>query len=536
MKSKILMFPITFLLLAALTACSPATATTVAAAQVQTNAPAVSVPALESPSLESLQQAYEKVYQAVLPSVVNIMVTQKASATVTANPANPFGAPDQNAPQGQPSVLGSGFVWDSAGHIVTNNHVVDGAETIMVTFADGTSKTATLVGADLASDLAVIKVEPTTKLIPVQLTDSTLVKIGQIAIAIGQPFGLQGTMTVGIISGLGRSLPVDSTTDGGGSYTIPDVIQTDAPINPGNSGGVLVDISGKLIGVTTAIESPVRGNTGIGYVVPSIIVQKVVPALISKGSYQHAWLGITGRSMTSELAKAMNLNPDQRGALVIKVQPSGPAEKAGILGSNNEATISGTTTEIGGDIITKVEGQPINEFEDLAAYLARFGEVGKTIQVTVLRDGKEIPLSATLQTRPATPTAAPIAAPTAAPGKIIGKSWLGIVGQTMTSEIATAMSLSNNATQGVLVVSVTKDSPADKAGLKGGSTPLTLSGQEIMIGGDIITKLDNIAITTFGQLRSMLTAGEPGTKIKLAIIRGNKTQTVEVTLEAVPNS
>jgi serine protease Do len=534
MKNKILMFPITFLLLAALTACSAATATTAPAAQVQTNAPAVSVPALESPSLESLQQAYEKVYQAVLPSVVNITVTQKGQTTVTTNPANPFDAPDQNAPEGQPSALGSGFVWDTSGNIVTNNHVVEGAETIMVTFSDGTSKTATLVGADLASDLAVIKVEPTTKLIPVQLTDSTQVKIGQIAIAIGQPFGLQGTMTVGIISGLGRSLPVDSTIDGGGSYTIPDVIQTDAPINPGNSGGVLVDISGKLIGVTTAIESPVRGNAGIGYVVPSVIVQKVVPALISKGSYQHAWLGITGRSMSVELAKAMNLNPDQRGALVIKVTADGPAQKAGILGSNNEATIYGTTTEIGGDIITKVEGQPINEFEDLAAYLARFGEVGKTILVTVLRDGKEMQLSATLQARPATPTATPV--PTAAPGKISGKSWLGITGITLNSEIATAMSLTKDTTQGVLVVEVSKDSPADKAGLIGGSTPLTLNGEQIMIGGDIITKLDNIAITTMGQLRSMLTAGEPGTKIKLEIIRNNKTQIVEVTLEAVPNS
>jgi serine protease Do len=509
MKNKILMFPITFLLLAALTACTAAATTSAPAAQVQTNAPAVSVPALESPSLESLQQAYEKVYQAVLPSVVNITVSQKAQTPITTNPGNPFGAPDQNAPQGQPGTLGSGFVWDTSGNIVTNNHVVDGAETIMVTFSDGTSKTATLVGADLASDLAVIKVEPTTKLIPVQLTDSTKVKIGQIAIAIGQPFGLQGTMTVGIISGLGRSLPVDSTIDGGGSYTIPDVIQTDAPINPGNSAG-------------------------IGYVVPSVIVQKVVPALISKGSYQHAWLGITGRSMSVELAKAMNLNPDQRGALVIKVTADGPAQKAGILGSNNEATIYGTTTEIGGDIITKVEGQPINEFEDLAAYLARFGEVGKTIQITVLRDGKETQLSAILQARPATPTAAPV--PTAAPEKISGKSWLGITGITLSDEIVSAMSLSKNTTQGVLVVEVSKDSPADKAGLKGGSTPLTLNGEQIMIGGDIIIKLDNVAITTMSQLRSIITAGEPGTKMKLEIVRENKTQTVDVTLEAVPNS
>ncbi len=531
MKNKILLFPFTVLLLVALAACSATATTTATAAQVSTTAPTVSVPALESPSLDSLQQAYEKVYQAVLPSVVNIMVTQKVQTSQIANPVNPFGAPDPNQSQQPQSVLGSGFVWDNSGHIVTNNHVVDGADTIMVTFSDGTSKTAKLVGTDVDSDLAVIKVDTSVKLTPVQLADSTQVKIGQIAIAIGQPFGLQGTMTVGIISGLGRSLPVDSTTQNGASYTIPDVIQTDAPINPGNSGGVLVDISGKLIGVTTAIESPVRGNAGIGYVVPSIIVQNVVPDLISKGSYQHAWFGITGRSMTAELAQAMNLNPDQRGAMVIKVDANGPADKAGLHGSDSEATIYGTQVEIGGDIIVKLDGQPINEFEDLAAYLARYGEIGKTVQVTVLRDGKELQLSLTLQARPATP----VVAPTATPNTIAAKSWLGISGSTMTSEIASAMSLSSN-TQGVLIVDVTKNSPAEKAGLKGSSKPFTLNGQEVMIGGDIITKLDGIAVTRIGQLRSMIAAGEPGTKIKFEIIRDTKTQTIEVTLEAIPNS
>ena len=530
MKNKILLFPFTALLLVALSACS-VIPTTALATQMPTKAPAGSIPALESPSLEGLQQAYEKVYQAVLPSVVNIMVTQKAQTSVTTIPDDPFGSPEQTPPQGQQSALGSGFVWDSTGYIVTNNHVVDGADTIMVTFSDGTSQPAKLVGADLDSDLAVIKVETSEKLTPIQLADSTQVKIGQIAIAIGQPFGLQGTMTVGIISGLGRSLPVDSTAQDGASYTIPDVIQTDAPINPGNSGGVLVDISGKLIGVTTAIESPVRGNAGIGYVVPSIIVQKVVPDLISKGSYLHAWLGITGRSMTAELAQAMNLNPDQRGALVIKVQTNGPADKAAIHGSDGETTIYGAKIEIGGDIIIKVDGQTINEFEDLAAYLARYGEVGKTVQISVLRGGKEVQLSVTLQARPATLT--PI--PTAVPGKVSGKSWLGLTGMTLTSEVISAMSLPEGA-QGVLIIDVTKDSPAAKAELKGGSKPFTSNDQEVMIGGDVITKVDKTAVTSIDQLRSLIAATDPGTKLKFEIIRDNKTQVIEVTLEAIPNS
>jgi len=531
MKINKIFIPVTVLLFTALTACSTsATTPVIQATQAPTTAPVVSVPAIESPSLETLQQAYEKVYQIVLPSVVNIMVTQKVQTSRVTIPSNPFSSPNQSQPQSQPSALGSGFVWDTEGHIVTNNHLVDGADSIVVTFSDGTSKPATLVGTDVDSDLAVIKVEDGSKLIPIQLTDSTQVKIGQIAISIGEPAGLQGSMSVGIISGLGRSLPVDYTAQDGATYTIPDVIQTDAPISPGNSGGVLVDITGKLIGVPTAIESPSQGFTGIGYVIPSIIVQKVVPDLISKGSYLHAWLGITGSSMTADLAQAMKLNPDQRGVLVNKVQANGPAEKAGILGSGSETTIYGNQVAIGGDIITKVDGNTINDFEDLAAYLARYGEVGKSIQVTVLRGGKEMQLSVALQARPATAAAAQ---PTA-PNKLTGKSWLGITGATMTSEIASAMSLSKD-TQGVLIMNVSKNSPADKAGLKAGLKPFTLNGQELMIGGDIITKLDNVVVTTMGQFRSMISIAEPGTKIKLEIIRDNKTQIIEVTLEATPN-
>lgn len=534
MKTKRDLFFISILLIAALAACSPvapATTNTTPAAPVGP-APTYSAPSLQSPSLESLQQAYEQVYDKVLPSVVNIVVTEKTSLASRSIPNLPFDLPNDNQPQERQTALGSGFIWDNQGHIVTNNHVVEGAESIMVTFADGSTRRATLVGTDVDSDLAVIKVDASNKLVPIQIADSTQTKIGQIAIAMGQPAGLQGTMTVGIISGLGRSLRVDSTSRSGVGFSIPDIIQTDAPISPGNSGGPLVDIYGRLIGVNTAIESPSQGYTSIGYVISSAIVQKVVPVLIAKGSYEHAWLGITGRSMTMEVAEAMKLDPDLRGVLVIEVDPSGPAAKAGLKGSNEEATIYGYEVEIGGDIITKLGDQPVKEFENLATYLARYGEVGKTIPITVLRDGKEIELSVTLMARPASRSTQQ---PTATPRSTTTRSQLGIIGFTMNAQIAEAMSLYRD-TKGVLVLEVTPDSPAAKAGLRGGSESFTYNGQELKIGGDIITKFDDTVITSMNQMRSLITSTKPGTKVKLEILREGKTRTVEVTLEAAPSN
>ncbi len=301
-------------------------------------------------------------------------------------------------------------------------------------------------------------------------------------------------------------------------------------IQPGNSGGPLVDIYGRLIGVNTAIESPSQGYTSIGYVVSSAIVQKVVPVLISRGSYEHAWLGITGRSMTMEVAEAMKLDPDLRGVLVIEVDPEGPAAKAGLKGSNDEATIYGDEIEIGGDVITKLAGQPVKEFENLATYLARYGEVGKTIPMTVLRDGKEVELSVTLMARPTTRTTQEV---TATPRSTTTRSWLGITGFTMVAEVAEAMSLYRD-TKGALVIEVSPDSPAAKAGLRGGSESFTYNGQEVKIGGDIITKFDDTVITSMNQMRSLIASTQPGTKVKLEILRDGKSQTVEVTLDAAP--
>jgi serine protease Do len=244
-------------------------------------------------SIVNLEATLEGVYHQVSPSVVAIHVVQ--TVQVPAMPEIPgfpfFGVPGPGAPRRQyRQRLGSGFVWDTAGHVVTNNHVVDGADSISVTFSDGSSAPGKVVGRDPSSDLAVIKVDVAPdRLPPVVVADSTRVTVGQLAIAIGNPFGEQNTMTTGIVSAVGRSLPSSDGAPGGPAYTIPDVIQTDAPINPGNSGGVLLDAQGRLIGVTSAIESPVAASAGIGFAIPAAIVQRVVPALISTGRYEHPW-------------------------------------------------------------------------------------------------------------------------------------------------------------------------------------------------------------------------------------------------------
>jgi serine protease Do len=356
-------------------------------------------------SLSDYEQTMENVYTQVNPSVVNIQVVSQTSTSNQTQqlPGAPFGFGNPGSGSVQ-EALGSGFVWDTQGHIVTNNHVVSGATKISVTFSDGTTLDAKLVGADPDSDLAVIQVDSSAaSLQPVELADVSQVKVGQLAIAIGNPYGLSGTMTTGIISALSRSLPVgldNSTVQSGPTYTIPDIIQTDAAINPGNSGGVLVNTQGQLIGVTAAIESSVQANSGIGFVIPSTIVQKVIPVLIQSGSYDHPRLGISGTSMTPDLAQAMNLDSQQNGALVIDVTANSPAAKSGIQGSNQAVTIQGQQTTAGGDVIIAIDGQPVNSFDDLASYLFTNTEIGQTVTLTVLRQGQEKQIDVTLSSLP----------------------------------------------------------------------------------------------------------------------------------------
>jgi serine protease Do len=534
---KAYVWPVAMLLvsLIVLSGCSvPQFSNPAAVAQSATSMPTATPVVVQAPAstgaVAALEGVLEQIYTQVNPSVVNIQVSYSVEAASPAVPEIP-GFPQLPVPQGPQTqqALGSGFVWDNEGRIVTNNHVVDGADKITVTFYDGTTVPAELRGADPDSDLAVVQVDlPADRLQPVQVADSIQVKVGELAIAIGNPFGLEGTMTVGIISALGRSLPVQSNLLQGPTYTIPDIIQTDAPINPGNSGGVLVDDTGQVIGVTAAIESPVQANAGIGFAIPSAIVEKVVPSLIETGSYEHPWLGISGRTLNPELAQAMGLDADQRGALVIDVTADSPADQAGVHGSDRQVEIEGQSVRVGGDVIVAVDGQPVKEFDDLITYLVRNTEVGQTIELTVLRGGQEDTLSLTLEARPKSEVQS-----SQPEGQAGGGAYLGIIGLSVTPEIAQAMDLPASQ-EGVLVEQVQQGSPADQAGLQGSYQPVTINGQQLLIGGDVIVAMDDQQIANFGDLSTLLQQAEPGQDVALTLLREGNQVEVLVTLAARP--
>ncbi|RMF26928.1 MAG: PDZ domain-containing protein [Chloroflexi bacterium] len=344
-----------------------------------------------TPLPESIYQEIEAedallihIYQRVNPAVVNIDIATRHFS-------------DEPIEMGS----GSGFVIDKEGHIVTNQHVVAGAEQIEVTFYDGSVAEARIVGQDEDSDLAVLQVDlPPERLVPVELGDSSTLQVGQRVIAIGNPFGLQGTMTTGIISALGRTLP-SRISDAGGRYQIPDVIQTDAAINPGNSGGPLLDSRGRVIGVNSAIRSQTGANTGIGFAIPVNVVKRIVPQLIAHGRATYAYLGITsdGRFTVAELGRYTEM-PVDHGVLIAEVAPGGPAAKAGLRGGDRTITVLGSEVRVGGDIIIAIEGRPLRDFDDLIAYLVEETEPGQEVLLTVVRDGETLEIPVTLGERP----------------------------------------------------------------------------------------------------------------------------------------
>lgn len=328
--------------------------------------------------LEDEQDLLVSLYARVNPSVVNITIYGEQGG--------------QLLPLGQ----GSGFVFDQAGHIVTNAHVVHGAERIEVTFSDGAIRAADLVGEDLHSDLAVVLVadlpgDPN----PLPLGNMDGLAVGQTVLAIGNPFGLTGTLTRGIISALGRTIPALTT------FTIPQSIQTDAAINPGNSGGPLLNLRGEVIGVNAQIETggTGRSNSGVGFAIPVSIVQRVVPALIADGEHEWAWLGVVGGELNIWLVEAMQL-PVDRGAYLSEIVEGGPAALAGLRGATDVVEVDGHTVLVGGDVITAVNGQTIASFDDLLIYIALQTSPGDEITLTILRDGEFQDVNLTLGTRP----------------------------------------------------------------------------------------------------------------------------------------
>jgi S1-C subfamily serine protease len=308
------------------------------------------------------------------------------------------------------------------------------------------------------------------------------------------------------------------------TFSIPDIIQTDAPINPGNSGGVLVDASGALIGVTSAIESPNGTNAGIGFAIPSEIVNQVIPALIKDGSYVHSWLGISGTTLVPDLAKAMNLDAAQHGILVEEVTPNSPAEKAGLRASNDQVTLNGQQVNVGGDVLTAIDNQPLTKIEDLIAYLVKNTTVDQTVTLSVLRDGKQQNIEVTLAARPSAEERTNAANPFGTHG-----IRLGILGTDMNSSIAKEMNLPETQ-QGVLIEQVEPGSLAESTGLQAGSKSATINGQQIMIGGDIITAVNGEPITTVGELRAALGQLQADQEFTLTVLRDAKE--VQITIQA----
>jgi 2-alkenal reductase len=309
-----------------------------------------------------------RVYQQASPSVVYIIVTGTGS--------------------------GSGFVYDAEGRIVTNSHVVEDARNLEVVFSSGERTRARVVGADADSDLAVIEVDALPEGIePLPLADSDSLQVGQFVVAIGNPFGEQGSMSMGIVSALGRSLASQRSATGQSTYSLPEVIQTDAPINPGNSGGPLLNLAGEVVGVNAAIASTTGTNSGVGFSIPVAALHLVVPSLIETGRYNYPYLGASfDPEITLDEQTAYSL-PQTKGAYVVSVTRGGPADEAGLTAASGSAGR-------GGDLVVAFDGRPVSNFADLNSYLVFDTTVGQTIELTVLRHGQPLTLNLTLGARP----------------------------------------------------------------------------------------------------------------------------------------
>jgi S1-C subfamily serine protease len=287
---------------------------------------------------------------------------------------------------------GSGFVYDDEGHVITNHHVVDGADTVTVKFSDGSTHDGTVVGSDPSTDLAVIDVDaPASLLEPLQLADSDELEVGDGAIAIGSPFGLEQTVTAGIVSALHRQITAPD------DFAIDDVIQTDAAINHGNSGGPLLDFDGRVIGVNSQIESESGGNVGIGFAVPSNTVEEIASQLIAGGKVEHAYLGVGIETIPADTADELGA---EEGAAVVRVSPGTPAADAGLRASSGTETIDGQPYPTGGDVITEVDGERVRDADELRRAIDAH-RPGDTVELTVVRDGEQESVEVTLEARPA---------------------------------------------------------------------------------------------------------------------------------------
>jgi S1-C subfamily serine protease len=340
-------------------------------------------PAARPASASDSALTVNEIYKRDAPGVAHI------KADIVQQSESLFGLPQQQ----ESTATGSGFLIDDDGHILTNAHVVEGARDVEVQLGDGDTQSAEIVGTDPSTDLALLKVDDTNGVSPLPLGDSDEVQVGDPVVAIGNPFGLDRTVTSGIVSALQRQIQAPN------GFSISDVIQTDAPINPGNSGGPLIDGDGEVIGINSQIESQSGGNQGIGFAVPSNTAVEVVNQLQDGGDVQHAYLGISGGSLTPEIANALEL-PVEEGILVEEVLQNGPADDAGIKGPTDEATVAGQTIPAGGDIITKVDGKPVSSMDELIS-VVNDHQPGDDLTLTVWSGDRQKEVTVKLGDRPA---------------------------------------------------------------------------------------------------------------------------------------
>ncbi len=478
-------------------------------------------------SIESLEEDLIKLYDKVDQSVVQ--VTQ-----------------DSNIPG--MSRLGSGFVYDREGHIVTNYHVVAGDpinKEFDITFTDGTGYKATVVGVDPFAEIAVLKIalenntQVKERLIPLQIGNFSEVSVGQRVAAIGNPFGLSASITEGIVSGLGRVLPALSPENNQmpiveetPAFSIPNIIQTDAAINPGNSGGPLLNMRGEVIGINTAIFSATGVYSGVGFAIPSYLIQKVVPSLITTGEYQHPYLGVSGTDIDADIAEIMKL-PNTTGFLVIQVTSGSPAEKAGIRGGAILTEIDGREVEVGGDVIIGIDNKPIRKIDDLLSYLDREKKVGDNVTLSIIRNGQIQEIGLSLAARPAS---------TVLDNEIIQETQddrpsLGVTGISITPEIALQMNVPSsiiNEGKGFLVIDVLRNGSAEDAGIRGGYIASNINGNQVELGGDIIIGIDNITIGSVEDIRKALSTKQIGDHVQLKVYRDKSTIDIPVILKKSP--
>lgn len=348
------------------------------------------------------------------PEVAAQQTPAISSESVPANPVMLDGSLTSLYQQVIPGVVsiragisqGSGFVFDTEGHVITNQHVVDGESTVEIAFSTSYKAYGTVVGTDGDADIAVIKVDaPVEELYPLAVGDSDTLQVGQPVVAIGNPFGLDGTMTLGIISGLGRTQQAHAAPGGGGFFSNADIIQTDAAINPGNSGGPLFNLNGEVVGINQSIRTDnfneVTGNavnSGVGFSISINLVKRIVPILIRDGKYSYPYLGITSSSNLSlDAIEALELS-SYTGAYVLEITPGGPADLAGVKAGETPSRIQGLNS--GGDLIIAFDGKPVNTFDELLSYLITSKSPGDTVVLTVIRDGQNVDLTVTLGDRP----------------------------------------------------------------------------------------------------------------------------------------